>query len=575
MKRNLMRTSLLCTALATLLLVSCDSPILPGYSGSLTIQMGSTSRSLVWEPALDMEIASYVISAAGPGAADHFEDTVYTDGVYTRDNLAVGLWDITIEAYNLTDVKIAEATSSIVIRRNQTTSTSMTVRPLAGAGKLSIGVSWTDSQGILVNPNASVILRDVEGAPLTTISSVIDLIVSGQSASGNNITMPTGWYEATVILKDGSTPVWQAVYALRIVKGQTSTASVTIEEAQLLVGSGSAAITMTGNMDNPLPVGFTGLGESVEVGKTTTLNATGSYSSSVQYRWYIDGIKQAGETSPAFSFTLNEVGAHTISLLALDGGALGGYGQTTVANASTATVRPLTLIEGGNFTMGSASGYADQKPEHTVTVDSFYIGTYEVTQDMYEEVMGSNPSNWKGPKLPVENVSWYDAVAFCNALSLKDGLDAAYTIDGTSVLIDWSKNGYRLPTEAEWEFAAKGGLPSQGYTYPGSDTVYDVTWMTENSGGMTHEVGLKAPNELGLYDMGGNVYEWCWDWYDGQYYTNLADMNPTGPATGTYKVLRGGSWGELEPFVRPAYRNHFTPTFRATNYGLRLVRPAP
>jgi formylglycine-generating enzyme len=233
---------------------------------------------------------------------------------------------------------------------------------------------------------------------------------------------------------------------------------------------------------------------------------------------------------------------------------------------------PMTYVQGGSFQMGSDSGYSDEKPVHTVTVDSFYMGTYEITQDIYEEVMGSNPSYRKGDQLPVENVSWYDAAAFCNALSRLEGRQEAYTISGTNVSVNWESSGYRLPTEAEWEYAARGGNQSRGYTYAGSNTVGDVAWYDDNSGGRTHPVGEKQANELGLYDMSGNVWEWCWDWYGS--YSGGVQTNPTGPSSGSTRVLRGGRWYDSARYVRAANRSRYAPSDRGSNIGFRVLAPA-
>jgi formylglycine-generating enzyme required for sulfatase activity len=200
------------------------------------------------------------------------------------------------------------------------------------------------------------------------------------------------------------------------------------------------------------------------------------------------------------------------------------------------------------------------------------MGTYEITQDIYEQVMGSNPSDAQGACRPVERVSWFDAVAFANALSLRDGLEAVYTIDGTNVGVDWSKGGYRLPTEAEWEYSAKGGKESQGYLYAGSDTAGDVAWYGDNLGNWTHDGGTKAANELGLYDMSGNVWEWCWDWYSS--YSESAQANPTGPSTGSDRVIKGGCWGNSAMGVRSANRHYGPPSYRGNGIGFRLVLPA-
>ena len=249
------------------------------------------------------------------------------------------------------------------------------------------------------------------------------------------------------------------------------------------------------------------------------------------------------------------------------------YAKWSKVFSPSAMSIPLALVEGGTYQMGSPSGGWDSaRPVHRVTVGSYYMGTYEITQDIYEQVMGSNPSNWKGARLPVENVSWHDAVAFANALSRRDGLAEVYTISGSTVSCDWSKKGYRLPTEAEWEYAAQGGSKSQGYTYAGSNTILDVAWFRDNNGSKTQVVGTKQANELGLYDMSGNVWEWCWDWYGD--YSASAQTNPRGPSSGSARVLRGGSWVSAATLVRPADRRSDTPSNRNNYSGFRLVLPA-
>ena len=229
---------------------------------------------------------------------------------------------------------------------------------------------------------------------------------------------------------------------------------------------------------------------------------------------------------------------------------------------------PMTKVAGGTFQMGSNDSDWTN-PIHTVTVDSFYIGTYEITQDIYEQVMGTNPSNFEGARLPVETVNWYDAVEFANALSRKDGLDEVYTIDGEDVVCDWDKKGYRLPTEAEWEYAARGGAKNQGYTYAGSNTVGDVAWYFDNSSNKTHNVGSKTANELGLYDMSGNVWEWCWDFY-GKYSSSL-QPDPVGPGSGSGRVERGGSWYGDARDCRVANRSGGSPEYASYSYGFRVA----
>ncbi len=209
-------------------------------------------------------------------------------------------------------------------------------------------------------------------------------------------------------------------------------------------------------------------------------------------------------------------------------------------------------------------------PGRSVTISrAFWLGTVPVTQELWMEVMGSNPSHFKGARHPVECVSWLDAARFANALSQKEGLEPCYVIAGDAV--SWPKGldcvGYRLPTEAEWEYAARAG---QRHEYAGSDDVNAVAWYSDNSGGTTHPVGEKAPNGWGLYDMSGNVWECCWDRY-GEYPKN-ASVDPLGASTGSVRVGRGGSWYAAPARVRVADRAMLTASASFAYLGLRLAR---
>ena len=215
-------------------------------------------------------------------------------------------------------------------------------------------------------------------------------------------------------------------------------------------------------------------------------------------------------------------------------------------------------VEGGTFQMGAtveegSDANDSAKPVHSVTLSSYSIGQTEVTQALWKAVMGSNPSNWEGDNLPVEMVSWKDCQKFITKLNRLTG------------------QKFRLPTEAEWEYAARGGKLSKGYKYSGSNTLGDVAWHEENSDGKTHPVATKQPNELGLYDMSGNVYEWCQDWYNSSYYSSSPGDNPTGPSSGSSRVNRGGCR------VFPAFtclvfhRSHDWPLSTATTSGSVLL----
>jgi len=234
----------------------------------------------------------------------------------------------------------------------------------------------------------------------------------------------------------------------------------------------------------------------------------------------------------------------------------------------------MVRINGGTFTMGSPAneeGRDSDEVQHQVTVGSFTMGKYEVTQREYQEVMGTNPSSFKGDNLPVEMVTWFDAVEYCNKRSQREGLTPAYTINGTNVTWNRNANGYRLPTEAEWEYACRAGTTT---AYNTGASINDNTgWYSDNSGATTHPVGQKPANAWGLYDMHGNVWEWCWDWYDD--YPSGAQTDPVGASSGSYRVLRGGCWFIPAQYARSAWRSGNLPNDRGDNLGFRVLRPAP
>ena len=213
-------------------------------------------------------------------------------------------------------------------------------------------------------------------------------------------------------------------------------------------------------------------------------------------------------------------------------------------------------VKGGTFTMGATEEQgsyvkSEEKPAHQVTLSSYMIGKTEVTQELWEAVMGSNPSYFKGSNLPVEQVSWEDCQTFIRKLNALTG-----------------KN-FRLPTEAEWEFAVRGGNKSRGYKYSGSNTLSNVAWYDDNSSYKTHPVATKAPNELGIYDMSGNVWELCSDWFDS--YSSSSHYNPTGLNRGSVLVHRGGSWINDAGYCRVSNRGFYHPARRSSGLGLRLA----
>ena len=285
---------------------------------------------------------------------------------------------------------------------------------------------------------------------------------------------------------------------------------------------------------------------------------------------FIDG-KKVGQSPRVFNGIL--VGSHkveikkdgygtdskTVSILEGQTASLSGV-LTNVDNISIPVKYGISIdmvrVEAGTFTMGATAEMKNtedsEKPTHRVTLtNDYYIGKYEVTQALWQAVMGDDPSYFKGDNLPVEAVTWDDCQEFIGKLNRITG------------------KTFRLPTEAEWEYAARGGNKSRGYQYSGSNNPSNVAWYDDNSGDKTHAVGTKQPNELGIYDMSGNVWEWCQDWYET--YSSSSQVNPTGANSGSCRVVRGVSWYNNARNCRLSLRGSNTPDFRSSNLGLRLV----
>ena len=278
------------------------------------------------------------------------------------------------------------------------------------------------------------------------------------------------------------------------------------------------------------------------------------------------------------------------------------------------TKADMLLIPAGTFQMGSddTNASSDEKPVHSVTLTkSFYLCDHEVTQAEWKAVFGNNPSRFDGSsgkeaadgeaqdERPVERVNWYMAIAYCNKLSLKEGLEPCYSVSGVSdwaslaygdiptsndsdwnaATCDFAKTGYRLPTEAEWEYAARGGIETtteRAWAGTASETeLGDYAWYGVNSESKTHEVKKKKPNGYGLYDMSGNVWEWCWDWWPntGDYADDKdGATDPAGPSSGSYRVKRGGSWYFTARLCAVSCRNYDSPDYLYDDLGFRVVR---
>jgi formylglycine-generating enzyme required for sulfatase activity len=258
------------------------------------------------------------------------------------------------------------------------------------------------------------------------------------------------------------------------------------------------------------------------------------------------------------------------------------FAVVIVTAAAEPLIKPAMIsISGGTFFMGSNEGsFKVTERVHEVTVRPFLLSETEITQELYAEVMNQNPSWFKGSRLPVETVSWLDAVLFCNALSLRFGLSPAYTVEGENVIWNRESKGYRLPTEAEWEYAGRGGIygavnstPLEKAYFAGGDAAanpQDYCWFSLNGANTTHPVKSKLPNRLGLYDMSGNVWEWCWDRYADYPGEHVTDY--TGSDTGKQRVYRGGAYLNNLNQLRTTFRIWDSPALKYRTLGFRIAQ---
>jgi formylglycine-generating enzyme required for sulfatase activity len=325
---------------------------------------------------------------------------------------------------------------------------------------------------------------------------------------------------------------------------------------------------------------------------TTTANAT--------IRYTTNGSEPTS-SSTAYSSPINVSSTTTIKAKAFkDGWTPSATASATYTIDTTPPPANFVFVPGGTFTMGDTRGEGDSNelPTHSVTLNSFYIGKYEVTQAEYAQYMQPS-SSWTsnyglGDNYPAYYVSWYAILKYCNLRSMAEGLTPVYSISGSTdpadwgsvptswnstwnaAICNWNANGYRLPTEAEWEYAARGATNTPDYLYSGSDDINTVAWYYGNNPpNGSKPVGSKAPNGLGLYDMSGNLWELCWDWYSSSYYSSSPSSNPTGPASGPVRVLRGGCWNYSANRCRVASRNFDYPYSSFSYIGFRLCRAVP
>ncbi len=463
-----------------------------------------------------------------------------------------------------------------------------------GIGKYTLVIDGEkiDRQEIVVDFENNYETKEIriEGKPATRVLRIVTIPPNAKIwIDGRELSSRSPWQESLEVGKAYEIEVYVEGYGRdkRIAnvptKGELIPFTITIPEA---IAPDKPQLTYPANNSRDIPTGNVTLKwESKESeltyrvefdGKTyTTKNKSYTVSANERgktYSWKVVSVNEFGKetTSETYSFATQSA-------------------PTTTSYTPSSIVPSMVLVDKGSFTMGDTwgGGDSDEKPTHRVTLTyDFFIGEYEVVFDEYDafcNATGRSKPNDQGlgrGQRPVINVSWNDAIAYCNWLSDKEKLPKAYDNNGNlldkdgRVTTDPSKVvGYRLPTEAEWEYAARGGNKSKGYKYAGSDNVSDVAWYSSNSGSKTQEVGKKAPNELGIYDMSGNVWEWCSDWYGN--YSSSAETNPYNSTASFSKVLRGGSWILNATYSRVSSRARSTSTYTSYSLGFRIARTVP
>lgn len=394
MKQRTLYASLVALVFAVLIILTgCDLTAIFG-EGTLSIRFESSSRDLTIVPELDMDIVSYTITGAGP-SGESFTEEDFDGELFEKVGLASGVWEITVDGYNAGGTRIGATTVELTIKKNQTTSTTVTLRPLEGTGIFSGTVSWTDDQSILSNPQVWVTVRDDEGEDIEGISDPIQLSVSGMTANGN-MELPTGWYELTVGLYEGvadgdAMEVWKGVFALRIVSGQTTYGNLEIPEDQIRFGTGGASIVIEEDMENPLAVFFTSSHDSIIIGTTVTFTSTGAHSDTAQYRWYVDGNRQDGNSS-VFSYTFTEAREYSVSLLVLDGGGMGGYGVSQEVFPDDSTVQIESNAMWNDYTYVSWQNllHVSQPDKTNASIDTWKVNSEGAPIDGENRILWNN-----------------------------------------------------------------------------------------------------------------------------------------------------------------------------------------
>ncbi|MCL2443218.1 MAG: formylglycine-generating enzyme family protein [Treponema sp.] len=487
------------------------------------------------------------------------------------------------------------ATNGAVSVRSNVSTVNVTVpvitintQPTAAVNVIAGNISGNLSVGASVTGNATLSYQWYSNTTNSNTSgTVISEATNASYAIPTTLTAGTYYYFCEVRATGGATSV----------RSNVSTVTVAIRPVITINTQPTASINFVAGCING----------SLSVAASVTQGAT------LSYQWYsntvnnnTDGTIISGATNASYTIptTLTAGTYYYYCQVSATGDA-----ALVLSNIARVYViaNDMVWVPSGSFELGKNLGTdsgSDETPVSTVNISGFYIGKYQVTQELYQAVIGTNPSWFHGDserepaagevqeKRPVESVNWYNTIVFCNRLSIMEGLTPAYILYGstnpdfwgtvpTSNNVTWNavqivsgSTGYRLPTEAQWEYVAKGGNGSPGnFIYSGSNAPDVVAWYSANSESRTHEVGKKAPNGLGIYDMSGNVNEWCWDWVGN--YTSEQKSDPTGAPSGTIRVLRGGGWYDYHSteYLRSVYRSNAYPEDRGNGVGFRVSRP--
>lgn len=531
-------TSLLCLLVITTFL-SCNVSEESNGSGSMVISIkNNDSRTLI--PDLNMSPVKYTITGTGP------LDSVFTKTVIISessdlqfDNLSIGNWTIVVNAYNSEDICVGSDSAEVSINNNKVANCSIVIKPLEGVGSLSLSVDWVTSD--FDNPVLKATLIPFEGE--STVLESYDL----QNIADNNTTamfqfdnLNTGYYELKVELSQENSTTVRSFEIVRVVKDQTTTGTITIVKRN----QSSISIDISSKMESPLNVTITGTVEILNLNETLTLSAnTENYTEPLKYNWYVNGTAVIPEVNNELTFGENLLsGSYEISVSAFSiDGTRAGFASTVIE------VKDIDLKDYSEMVL--VTGHH--------TLNDYYIGKYELTYNIWHEVYswavnngyvfqnpgreGSDGINGASPtggsNKPVTNISWRDAVVWCNAYSEMSGKIPAYVNESDNVIRDSSDSngsecdnaiqsgayGYRLPSHDEWFYTAYGGQYDTDNDYEGLDNIESIAWIPQNSDDKVHDTGLKIPNELGLYDILGNVAEYSfeissWDSSDREVY---------------------------------------------------------